>query len=270
MIASGRNKWQWMLGQFIVSCLFYCNDVDCYNGAKQKILQSKQQAQFKETKEAIAWIEEEYNDDDFGGNSNVNTVEESNRPKQLLRLDLLNLRKNNNRANNDHQRTQEQVEQHLLRTNKWRFCLNWRKKGWNILPSLKGSNYETLQIDFNSNGYARISDSCNSTNQCISYGRWELTQHGKLILSIPYTNKVSKYCQHKFLCHSDEISSTVFDELIFTGDIHLNPFGLQPKLTRGFVTLSKQCDTWHRPIVATFSASGIGKDTADFSYQSRD
>jgi hypothetical protein len=59
-------------------------------------------------------------------------------------------------------------------------------------------------------------------------------------------------------------------------DYHMNPFGKQPKLARGIVFLENETNTNFimqlfnlRPIVATFTGKGIGKDTVDLSYQKR-
>jgi hypothetical protein len=81
----------------------------------------------------------------------------------------------------------------------------------------------------------------------------------------------------------------------FHADLHLNPFGSHPRLSRGLVLHGKKGDTtatdaehfgggiagdgcsssssssvgWFRPVVATFEGIGIGRDSADLSYRSR-
>jgi hypothetical protein len=70
-------------------------------------------------------------------------------------------------------------------------------------------------------------------------------------------------------------------EHYFFADIHINPFGRYPKMTRGIVIRERQSwkakskskskfkSPWFRPIVATFVGTGVGMDTADFSYRHR-
>ena len=60
-------------------------------------------------------------------------------------------------------------------------------------------------------------------------------------------------------------------------DFHMNPFGVQPKFTRGLIFLPADNhlgNLWMkllriRPIVGTFTGKGIGIDTVDLSYQQR-
>lgn len=62
-------------------------------------------------------------------------------------------------------------------------------------------------------------------------------------------------------------------EYFFSADLHINPFGLHPRMSRGIVILWSNDDhakqKWFRPVVATFQGMGIGEDTADFSYSHR-
>jgi hypothetical protein len=59
--------------------------------------------------------------------------------------------------------------------------------------------------------------------------------------------------------------------LHYHADIHLNKFGKQPRMFRGVVTRDRCSDKPHlfRPVLATFSAQGIGKDTVNVSYENR-
>ena len=58
-------------------------------------------------------------------------------------------------------------------------------------------------------------------------------------------------------------------EHYFFADIHINPFGQYPKITRGIVIREHDKGKWFRPVVATFVGTGVGADTADFSYRHR-
>lgn len=59
----------------------------------------------------------------------------------------------------------------------------------------------------------------------------------------------------------------------FYADLHLNPFGKHPKMFRGLVIRDRSLPFLPkrllRPVVATFTGKGTGKDTADFSYKGR-
>eukprot|EP00550_Attheya_septentrionalis_P003152 CAMPEP_0198284320 /NCGR_PEP_ID=MMETSP1449-20131203/3794_1 /TAXON_ID=420275 /ORGANISM="Attheya septentrionalis, Strain CCMP2084" /LENGTH=344 /DNA_ID=CAMNT_0043981329 /DNA_START=80 /DNA_END=1114 /DNA_ORIENTATION=- len=59
--------------------------------------------------------------------------------------------------------------------------------------------------------------------------------------------------------------------LHYHADIHLNKFGKQPRMFRGVVTRDRCSDKPHlfRPVLATFTAQGIGKDTVNVSYENR-
>ena len=60
----------------------------------------------------------------------------------------------------------------------------------------------------------------------------------------------------------------------FYADLQVSPFGDYPKMFRGLVIRDRSTGSvlpkrFFRPIVATFSGMGVGKDTADFSYKDR-
>jgi len=62
--------------------------------------------------------------------------------------------------------------------------------------------------------------------------------------------------------------------LHYHADIHLNKFGERPRMFRGVITRDRYATSFLpsnflRPIIATFSAEGIGHDTSDTSYRER-
>jgi hypothetical protein len=140
---------------------------------------------------------------------------------------------------------QQRQSPHKLRTNRWELRVHWRNGR---------TRSERLDVEFSDNGYVRLLTSDSATeNSSIpgeavtaSIGNWELAPHG-LTWKLP-----------------------MGDRQLFTfyGDLLLNPFGDQPKITRGLI-LRETKSGWFRPVVATFTASGIGEDTADLSYRNR-
>lgn len=61
--------------------------------------------------------------------------------------------------------------------------------------------------------------------------------------------------------------------LHYHADLHLNKFGERPRMFRGIVTRDRHSaflpPGFLRPVVGTFSAEGIGHDTADTRYRDR-
>ena len=106
-------------------------------------------------------------------------------------------------------------------------------------------NNDRLVLEFSDNGYVRmVSSADNATTTAI--GQWELASHG-LTWNLPLPEQ---------------------DGMVFHGDLLLNPFGEQPRIIRG-VVIRETPRLWFRPVVATFTAQGIGEDTADLSYRNR-
>jgi hypothetical protein len=128
---------------------------------------------------------------------------------------------------------------HPLRTDEWNIDLRWRDK------THKNGK---LHLEFAPNGYVRATflandSSCSSPDyQCV--GTWEMKTSG-----LCWTLPLREYDGN------------------FYADIHINPFGKQPRLSRGFVIADNRKK--FRPIVATFSGAGIGKDTLDLSYRDK-
>jgi hypothetical protein len=100
----------------------------------------------------------------------------------------------------------------------------------------------------------------------MAIGRWELQQKGKLMLVIPYQTEQPNHL-HRSIPITWKLPATC--DLVLTGDFHLNSFGLQPKLSRGIVVVSQNKANILQPIIATFSATGTGRDSADLSFQFR-
>jgi hypothetical protein len=131
-----------------------------------------------------------------------------------------------------------QSEPHSMRTNEWKLELNMSRKEQSRL----GIHNKTLLLDFSETGHVRVMNSNNST---LAIGTWKLQPSG-ILWQFPIQQEYS------LQCHADLI---------------LNPFGSRPRMVRG--TIVKNCRKWFRPVVATFSAEGIGQDTIDVSYRER-
>ena len=166
---------------------------------------------------------------------------------------------------------------HPLRTDEWELNVRWknpnqRKKrsGTVVPPGPDGGGARwvgkssLLQLEFAPNGYVRCHPSPPSSSSSSSepedsssehpppyIGTWELTSTG--------------------LAWSIDMDGCLY---MFRGDLHVNPFGSHPRLTRGIVLLQEDTTPsrragWFRPVVATFTGNGNGRDAADLSYESR-
>jgi hypothetical protein len=111
------------------------------------------------------------------------------------------------------------------------------------------------------------------SNRITKIGKWKIDTNG-VSWSIPVTYKVEASngsCQK-----SCTVARTT---LYYHADIHLSKFQDHPRMFRGVITR----DHFHgfpvpgmdirkdlfRPVIATFTAEGIGKDTVDVSYKKR-
>ena len=154
-------------------------------------------------------------------------------------------------------------------------------------------DFRTFQLEFDPNGYVRFlpppfcsqntcihdvvgrynnnkrnfewKDDTTDTESCI--GTWKLQPNGLVVqLPLPILNKGQGHPEQQPQQH-----------LIMEMDFHMNPFGVQPKFTRGLIFLPADNhlgNLWMkllriRPIVGTFTGKGIGIDTVDLSYQQR-
>ena len=216
----------------------------------------------------------------------------------------------------------KEPEVHPLRTDTWELTLQVHGPA-KRLGSLYGRNSasrenqpflvfpDNLQLEFAENGYVRCKrwnvddESMDSetrrrrrrrnrrrgdrqTNDEDWYiGAWELTSTG-LAWSLPYrqtlNSDASRGRQHGRSRRHDEETKESLLELLFFADFHLNPFGSQPRLTRGVILVGDRpgqvdADTtgrrslwgpqWFRPVVASFTGVGTGRDTVDLSYKDR-
>lgn len=109
-------------------------------------------------------------------------------------------------------------------------------------------------------------------------GKW-WCQHGKVLWEIP----VIHHLKQDELNHNDDdhikqacikLSRRPYTRLQFSAELHLNKFGDQPILRKGVVTRDRFGSSFlphnlFRPVVATFSAVGVGQDTLRLDYKHR-
>lgn len=134
---------------------------------------------------------------------------------------------------------------HSMRTNEWRLDLKMSRKERSRLGI---ENQTHLLLDFSEeSGHVRVLKNENTT---LSIGTWTLHPSG---------------ITWQFPMRNDEDDTVV--TLQCHGDLILNPFGSHARMVRG--TIVKNSRKWFRPVVATFSAIGIGQDTVDVSYRDR-
>lgn len=117
------------------------------------------------------------------------------------------------------------------------------------------------------------SNSVRSKHRVTKIGKWKMDSSG-LSWSIPVTYKIKESSGI-----SDQSLSIARTTLYYHADLHLSKFQEHPRMFRGVVTR----DHFHgfavpgmnirkdlfRPVIATFTAKGIGKDTVDISYRKR-
>ena len=135
------------------------------------------------------------------------------------------------------------VEPHVLRTDQWELKLKWTNRSFRTVlynkDTLTQNSTTCMQLEFADNGYVRqipISQEKNwrgrtVTRQSGSIGKWACSTRGVAwSLTTPDQNG---------------------SELLFHGQLLLNPFGKQPKLIRGVILdYSQQSRNWFRPIVS--------------------
>ena len=169
---------------------------------------------------------------------------------------------------------------HALRTDRYEIRVQWRprnhhkRRRWtsrraaiqdpdttdpswdnNVTTTTTTTIVDTFTLEFDPNGYVRLllrlGD--DTTKQPPEYiGTWKLQPNG-LVVHLPLP-------QPLLPSHRDGPRSSI----ILTADFHANPFGSQPKLTRGVVRTAVG-----GPILGTCTGIGIGIDTMDLSYQQR-
>jgi hypothetical protein len=145
-----------------------------------------------------------------------------------------------------HDEVHESTEPHPLRTDRFHLQIGWRRKPWSTTPDIKEMSFE-----FNKQGHVRYLDP-NQNHTMSLIGEWDVT------------------CDT--LCFRIPLTGASKERLVFTADVSLNPFGLQPKLLRG-VILEDKLRTFgyfrFRNVLGTFSGQGIGDDMGDLSYRGR-
>lgn len=157
-----------------------------------------------------------------------------------------------------HEKSESRELPHPLRTNLWEMNCRWR----GLARQSKSGLYShcKLVLDFDPSGYVRVrpSDDSSRKDDWITIGKWKLEPSGvTFALPFPFDDKIETARREStFIMHH------------FETDFHINPFGRQPKFTRG-VVFRENGSKWLRPVVATFTATGIGNDTADLSYRKR-
>lgn len=138
---------------------------------------------------------------------------------------------------------QQERPPHPLRTEQWEIDVHWRDDKYSIDKQASPSKSpQKMVVDFAINGYLRARSDHSSRDYTI--GQWEITPTG-------------------LTC---KLNST----LLFHADLHLNPFGKHPKLTRGVIVDTASVG-WKqkRQVVGTFTGKGVGKDTVDLAYRLR-
>ncbi|KAL7579420.1 hypothetical protein ACA910_014085 [Epithemia clementina (nom. ined.)] len=169
------------------------------------------------------------------------TVRRALKPKRQL-VALSSLSNPTTTTQTKRKRKRVHSEPHKLRTDKWELSLRWNR-------SLKNVQSKSMQLEFADNGFVRqlLSGKQECLNDFCPIGKWACSSRG-----------VSWY-----------LSMGDSSELLFHGQLLLNPFGAQPKMIRGIVLDNSHPRTWFRPIVGAFTGEGIGEDTADFTYRNR-
>jgi hypothetical protein len=248
----------------------------------------------------------------------------------------------------------EIVEPHPLRTDTFELSIHWT--GRRERRQRQGHFSKCMQVEFHPNGYCRsrsilVNDDNNEATTTSSVGRIPSGGGGSIRRGPPHHSSPKKLKRAitfgigKWQVYPWGIMFTIHDNnqvnYRFYSDLHLNPFGKQPKFTHGLVLRdeeeelepvattptsslliggdrpsttsfsyyngeeeeeenddfvleqliqqseqqqqqqlhhrgssssndnSKKSIPWFRPVVATFSGVGTGRDTADFSYKNR-
>jgi hypothetical protein len=128
---------------------------------------------------------------------------------------------------------------HPLRTEEWELEVNWKNQTQPTLGSILKTR--RLSVDFADNGYFRVASDAHNEYML---GQWELLPSG--------------------------LRCSLNSTLLLHADLHLNPFGKHPRLSRG-VIVDTVGTGWNgrRLVVGTFTGHGVGRDTVDLSYQRR-
>lgn len=148
---------------------------------------------------------------------------------------------------------------HSLRMRTWKLNLAW-KEG-------KRNRDSTLVMEFDENGYVRCQHP-NRSNHRKENDKDIFDDH------VDNDNGPTYVVGTWKLAPSGVVWEIVWDGTVYSffADLQVNPFGDYPKMFRGLVIRDRSSflpKRFLRPVVASFSGRGFGKDTADFSYRDR-
>jgi hypothetical protein len=138
-------------------------------------------------------------------------------------------------------------------------------------------------LDYNSNTYNNNNNSINNSRICVDNHpeKYRMTQSKEID---DYGDDVDSDLSDETIQSFSNMKSTV---LHYHADIHLSKFQERPRMFKGVITRDHFHETvlpiklfgqtqqllfrknLFRPVVATFTAEGIGEDTVDFSYKKR-
>ncbi|KAL7530434.1 hypothetical protein ACHAWF_003372 [Thalassiosira exigua] len=107
-------------------------------------------------------------------------------------------------------------------------------------------------------------------------GKWRMGRGGGVAFDVPVVLPAARRTSTPAAGGKDDDRSKdvrTTTVLRYRCDVHLNKFGERPRMFRGVVTRDRHSSflppSFLRPVVGTFSAVGIGRDTADVSYRER-
>jgi hypothetical protein len=244
------------------------------NSRLQNVIRQRKNDPSVHTDGDVMYWEEECSSSPFSNDKRDIAFEEKKNKDEMItksRSSLISFSRESDLQQQLHQKRKQIHEvsmPHPLRTDEWHLTLNWRFRK-------HGHRRSQWYVEFHTNRFARVketnhsSDDTNSRNSFFGIGCWDLLPNGKLILSLPYNEESTHPSSQIKKDDNKDEKHFSFNQIILLADLHQNPFGLQPKLSRGIIIYIPSKRSWLRPIIATFTANGVGKDTADFSYQSR-
>mmetsp|Transcript_4481 Transcript_4481/g.6858 ORF Transcript_4481/g.6858 Transcript_4481/m.6858 type:complete len:374 (+) Transcript_4481:38-1159(+) len=212
-------------------------------------------------------------------------------------------RRHDKDVQNNEQPSSEYDEEHPMRTDEWALDIHlsrlFAQEGDELFPEcytdrdgrsnpklIKKNRYRKRQVmTFATNGYVKVSvtdddshnnDRIDTTTSSVRQtlrnkpriGKWRIG-HSGVAFDIPVQMSVSR----KNRDNGSKVKEPKMTVLHYHADIHLNKFGERPRMFRGVITRDRHSSflppNLFRPVIGTFSAEGIGHDTADTSYKTR-
>jgi len=172
----------------------------------------------------------------------------------------------------------KEQEEHPLRTDEWELYLHrplylggiyipfitihhpWMER---LFPGDNIGQQRRQVMIFHRNGFVMLNENASSKKRYSKIGKWKL-EHGNLSWNIAV----------KFITPIQRRKLLRWVTLYYHAEVHLNKFGEFPKMYRGVVVRDRFRNSFLppqmlRPVIATFTARGIGKDTVDVTYKSR-